>query len=52
MTLPAESAGSVWRKVNGTDREWFEDVPKPAPGVPWVWSQKELKAQVGHACFS
>lgn len=41
----AESAGSVWRKVNGTDREWFEDVPKPAPGVPWVWSQKELKAQ-------
>eukprot|EP00961_Rhodomonas_salina_P118756 1598528-Rhodomonas_salina.3 len=45
MTLPAESAGSVWRKVNGTDREWFEDVPKPAPGVPWVWSQKELKAQ-------
>ena len=33
----AESAQSVWRKVNGTDREWFEDIedlPKGFVGPP------------------
>eukprot|EP00291_Cryptomonas_curvata_P015703 CAMPEP_0172152946 /NCGR_PEP_ID=MMETSP1050-20130122/1144_1 /TAXON_ID=233186 /ORGANISM="Cryptomonas curvata, Strain CCAP979/52" /LENGTH=264 /DNA_ID=CAMNT_0012821373 /DNA_START=70 /DNA_END=861 /DNA_ORIENTATION=+ len=37
----AESLGSVWRKVNGSDREWFEDAGEVPRDRPWVesWHQ-------------
>jgi len=34
----AESLGSVWRKVNGSEREWFEDAGDPPKDRPWVQS--------------
>jgi hypothetical protein len=41
----AESAGSVWRKVNGTDREWWEDVAPPPKDVPWVTTWKQHRSR-------
>uniref|UniRef100_A0A6T7TMM8 PDZ domain-containing protein n=1 Tax=Hanusia phi TaxID=3032 RepID=A0A6T7TMM8_9CRYP len=45
VSRTAESLGSVWRKVNGTDREWFDDVQAPPKGVAWAMSWKEWRAQ-------
>jgi hypothetical protein len=41
----AESLGSVWRKVNGTDREWWEDVAPPPKNTPWVQSWQQWRSQ-------
>jgi len=38
----AESMASVWRKINGTEREWFEDVYMGEKGQPWVKSKKQI----------
>lgn len=38
----AESGSSVWRKINGTEREWFEEVYRGVPGQPWVKSKTQI----------
>ena len=46
VSRTAESGGSVWRKVNGTDREWWQDVePPPKDGRPWVDSWKQVRSR-------
>ena len=44
VSRTAEAAGSVWRKVNGTDREWWEDVEPVPKNVPWVQSWKQYRS--------
>ena len=41
----AESLGSVWRKVNGTDFEWWENVAPPPEGVPYAKSWKQVRSE-------